>query len=100
MSNYSVKLLDRALEDLDNIYTYIAKSLLAPETALKLVNEIERQILSLKEMPQRCSVRRVGVYANKGYRQLFVKNFTVIFRIDEQEKQVLIVTIRYSGSNF
>ena len=100
MNSYSVKLLDRALEDLDNIYTYIAKSLLAPETALKLVNEIERQILSLKEMPQRCSVRRVGVYANKGYRQLFVKNFTVIFRIDEQKKQVLIVTIRYSGSNF
>ncbi len=100
MNSYSVKLLDRALEDLDNIYTYIAKSLFAPETALKLVNEIECQIMSLQEMPQRCSVRRVGVYANKGYRQLFVKNFTVIFRVDEQQKQVLIVTVRYSGSNF
>ncbi len=88
LNSYSVKLLDRALDDLDNIYAYIAESLLAPETALKMINDVEQQITSLQEMPQRCSLRRVGAYANKGYRQLFIKNYTIIFRIDEQKSRL------------
>jgi len=43
---------------------------------------------------------RVGAYAGKGYRQLFIKNDTVVFRVDENKKQVLIVTVRYSKSSF
>lgn len=39
---YSVKLMSRALQDLDGIYAYIAKTLMEPGTALKLVETIER----------------------------------------------------------
>lgn len=97
---YTVKLMSRALRDLDNIYKYIAKTLSEPITALNLVDEIESEILSLGQLPNRCAVRRTGVYANKGYRQLFIKNYTVIYRVDEAEKTVLIVTVRYSASQF
>ena len=38
MDKYSVKLMSRALKDLDGIYNYIAHTLLEPETALNLVN--------------------------------------------------------------
>ena len=100
LDNYSVKLLSRALRDLDGIYAYIAKTLQEPETALRMVEELEAQILSLETMPYRCAERRTGAYAGKDYRQLFVKNYTVIFRIDEKEKQVIIVTVRYSRSQF
>ena len=51
-------------------------------------------------MPYRCPERRTGVYANKGYRQLFIKHYTVIYRVDEESKTVLIVTVRYSPSQF
>lgn len=37
MDKYSVKLMSRALRDLDGIYDYIAHTLLEPETALSLV---------------------------------------------------------------
>lgn len=97
---YTVKLMSRAMRDLDNIYQYIAETLSEPGTALDLVDEIEREILSLQQLPNRCAIRRKGVYANKGYRQLFVKNYTVIFRVKEAEKTVLIVTVRYSASQF
>lgn len=100
MDRYSVKILSRALRDLDGVYAYIAKTLLEPDTALKLVDEIEKEILSLEQMPSRCPERRHGAYAGRGYRQLFVKNYTVIFRVDEAAKQVVIVTIRYSRSQF
>lgn len=97
---YSVKLLSRALRDLDGIYGYIAKSLLEPDTARKLADAIESGILSLETMPKRCPERRFGAYANQGYRQLFIKNYTVIYRIDETKKDVIVVTIRYSPSQF
>ena len=92
MDNYRVQLLSRALRDLDGIYAYIAKTLQEPETALHMVEELEAQILSLETMPYRCAERRTGAYAGKGYRQLFVKNYTVIFRIDEKEKQAVSYT--------
>lgn len=97
---YKVKLMSRAVRDLDGIYKYIAETLLEPGTALNLVEEIEREILSLEQFPNRCPARRIGAYAGKGYRQLFVKNYTVIFRVDEESKTVIVVTVRYSASQF
>ncbi len=100
MDKYSVKLMDRALRDLDGIYTYIAKTLLEPKTALDLVDTIEQEIFTLESIPYRCPERKTGSYANKGYRQLLVKNYTVIYRIDEAAKAVIVVTVRYSPSQF
>lgn len=100
MDKYSVKLMDRALRDLDSIYAYIAGSLLEPKTALDLVDSIEQAIYTLESMPCRCPKRRVGAYANKGYRQLLVKNYTIIYRIDEAAKTVIVVTVRYSRGQF
>ena len=100
MDKYKVSLTNRALRDLDDIYVYIAQTLLVPETALGLVDKIEKEILSLEEMPYRFPERKTGAYANKGYRQLFVGNYTVIYRIDEKRRQVIVITIRYSPSQF
>ena len=100
MDKYIVKLSDRALKDLDGIYAYIANNLLEPGTAEKLVNKLEMAILSLDQMPYRCPERRHGVYANRGYHQLLIENYTVIYRVNEDRKQVIVVTVRYSRSNF
>jgi len=59
-NKYRVKLMSRALRDLDNIYTYIARNLLEPGTAEKLIDTLEEEILSLESMPHRCAERRVG----------------------------------------
>jgi plasmid stabilization system protein ParE len=99
-NKYSVKLLPRAYRDLDGIYTYIAETLLEPGIAAKLADSLEEAIFSLENMPQRGSLRKTGAYANKGYRLLFVGNFTVVYRVSEAKKRVLVVTIRYSKSQF
>ena len=92
--------MSRALRDLDDIYDYISHTLLEPGMALNLVDRIEGAILSLETMPFRCPERKQGAYANRGYRQLFVENYTAVFRIDEAKKTVIVVTIRYSPSKF
>lgn len=100
MGKYQVMLLARARRDLDDIYSYIAHTFLEPGTAEGMLNTLETGIFSLEEMPYRCAERKHGIYANKGYRQLFIKNYTVIYRIDEEAKRVIIVTVRYSRSDF
>lgn len=100
MDKYIIKLLPKAYRDLDEIYHYISKELLAPETAEGIIKSIEDAIFALRELPYRCSERKVGIYANKGYRQLFVKNYTIIYRIEEDKKFVIIVTAKYTPSSF
>ena len=58
MDKYSVKLMSRALRDLDGIYDYIVHTLLEPGTVLNLVGRIEDAILSLETMPYRCPERK------------------------------------------
>ena len=100
LDKYSVKLTSKALRDLDGIYGYIAGTLKEPQTAVQLVSRIEDGILSLERMPYRCSERKKGVYANQGYRQMFIENYTAIYRVDEGRKSVIVVTVRYSSSEF
>jgi len=97
---YKVTLFNRAYRDLDGIYDYIANTLIEPDIALNIVDEIETSLLSLDTMPHRCPERKIGIYANQGYRQLFVGNYTALFRIDEERKLVMVVTVRYSSSQF
>ena len=98
MSSYRVKISPQAYEELDGIYKYIATNLSNPTAAINLVNEMEIAILSLDEMPYRGATRKIGRYANAGYRQLFVENYTIVYRIDEAKKLVIIVTVRYTPS--
>ena len=100
MEKYKVKLMSRAARDLDEIYTYIINEFKVIETAEKMADILDNAILSLQEMPYRGAVRKVGNYANRGYRQIFVNNFAIIYRIVEIKKMVIIVTVRYTPSNF
>lgn len=100
MVEYQVKLTPRARRDLDGIFAYIAEVFHEPETAAALLDALEEGLLSLETLPYRGPERRRGIYANKGYRQLFVKNYTVVYRVDEETKTVIVVTVRYSASEF
>lgn len=100
MIDYEIKYTNQAVQDLDEIFKYISSDLSEPGIASNLLNELEKSVLSLQNMPYRCAVRQVGVYAGMGYRQLLVKNFNVIYRIDEAGKNVIVITVRYSKSSF
>lgn len=100
MDKYSVKFTNGALSDIDRVYGYIAKTLQAPEAALRLVDRIEEAIFSLEYMPFRCPVRKTGAFAKSGYRQLFIENYTAVYTVNEVEKTVVILTVRYFASHY
>ena len=99
MDKYKIKINPRAVRDLDSIYKYIANEKLAPENAKGQVDRIKKAILKLDTFPPSRQERNEGRFAGKGYRQLLVDNYIAIFRIDEIEKIVYIVTIQYQGRN-
>ena len=100
MDKFIVKLYSRAYHELDDIYTYIAENLFEPDTALIMSDELERAIFSLGQLPERGAIRCIGTYANGNYRQLFVKNYVIIYRVLKERNEVHIVTVRYTPSNF
>ena len=99
MDKYKVKVNPRAICELDHIYEYIANEKLAPENAKGQVDRIKKSILSLDTFPQSHQVRNEGRYAQKGYRQLLIDNYIAIFRINEENKTIYVVTVQYQGRN-
>ncbi|MBR2674195.1 MAG: type II toxin-antitoxin system RelE/ParE family toxin [Mogibacterium sp.] len=99
MDKYKVKMLPHAFRDVEGIYEYIATEKLSPQNAKGQTDRIKRAIKSLATMPESHQERFEGRYAGKGYRQLVVDNYIVIFRINEIEKIVFVVTVQYQGRN-
>lgn len=79
---------------------YILDKLVSPNTALEIYNDLLQMILSLETYPTRGSLRKVGQYRNQGYRQLFYKNYTIVYAVKNKEKEVHIIAVKYSHSNF
>lgn len=100
MDKYKVQIAPRAIQELDNIYDYIANEKLDYVNAKKQVDKIKKAILNLDTFPQSHQERFEGRYAKKGYRQLIIDNYLVVFKIDEIQKIVTVLTIQYQGRNF
>lgn len=99
MDRYKVKINPKAIRELDSIYQYIANEKLAPENAKGQVDRIKNAILNLGTFLQSHQLRNEGRYAERGYRQLLIDHYIVVFRIDEAEKTVYVVTVQYQGRN-
>ena len=97
MDKYKVKINPKAIRELDSIYEYITNEKLAPENAKGQIDRIKKTILNLDTLPQSHQNRNEGRYAEKGYRQLLIDNYIAIFRIDEIDKIVYVVTVQYQG---
>lgn len=66
MAKYTIKLMQRASRDLDDIYNRIADDFKAIGTEEKMVDALADAIMSLDEMPYRGSIRKTGAFANRG----------------------------------
>ena len=88
-----------ALDDLRNIYAYIAYILLVPDTAERQVNRIRKEIRSLDLFPERNSVVEWEPWASMGMRKVPVDNYIVFYLPDKEKRIVLIVRVFYGGQD-
>lgn len=95
--SYSVVYSPEALNDLKDIYAYIAQELLAPDTALNQVNRIRKEIRSLDFMPSRYALVDWEPWKSMGMRKVPVDNFVVFYTVDSNSMTVVIIRIVYGG---
>ena len=97
---YEVIITERAKQELKEIYDYISKSLMEENTADKLIDKIEKELLQLEYIPEWFSV--IENYRKKDfeYRRLPINNYVAIYRIDKEKREVYIIRIVYGGRNY
>ncbi len=96
MDKYRIDISEPAENDLRDMVRYIAAQLSAPLTALKMMNLVEEAIMGLAIMPHKCPPVVDERLALRGYRKLLVKNYVVLFTIDERAKVVAVERILYA----
>jgi plasmid stabilization system protein ParE len=96
MDTYRINITDTAKQDILSISAYISNELQEPAIAVKAVNAILDAIYTLEEMPNRIGPAKDERLAEMGIRPLYVKNYTVFFRIVESAQVVDIVRVLYS----
>ena len=79
---YTVQITSRAETDLREIYEYIAYELLSPPTAVRQLQRLEDEILSLDQMPNRYPAYLEEPWHSRGLRVMSVDNYLVFYISD------------------
>ncbi|KNY27632.1 type II toxin-antitoxin system mRNA interferase toxin, RelE/StbE family [Pseudobacteroides cellulosolvens] len=95
MSKFEIEITESAENDLFDIGNYIAKELLEPKIAKKIVDGIGQAIFSLEEMPLRNNLVTDERLALQGIRKILIDNYIIFYTVTEQDKIVTIIRILY-----
>ncbi|MBR0228162.1 MAG: type II toxin-antitoxin system RelE/ParE family toxin [Clostridia bacterium] len=96
MRDYRIIITPDAIRDLAELKDYIAEMLLAPDTALKYIQTIRREIGGLAQMPARHKCVDQEPWYSRGVRKIIVKNFYVYYRIDDTAGTVYVLNVIYA----
>ena len=99
-NKYSVEILPKAIDDLNNIYRYYFEESHELAVAEKMTDEIEAAILSLEEFPKAHPISRDKRLAKKGYRKLITGNYITLYKIDDKAKLVTVARIFHGMMNY
>lgn len=97
MNKYVVTVSSDAMEDLRDIYSYIAFTLQAKKAASGQLNRIRKVIYSLETFPARHKLVEWEPWASMNVRQVPVDNYEIFYVIDEENLEVSIVRVFYGG---
>jgi len=90
---YKILRTDKAEEQLREIIFYIADDSGNINIALGYLDKIETAINRLQEFPESGSVPRYSILKKQGYRVVVVERHLVFYKINEEDKLVIIYAI-------
>lgn len=98
--NYSFKFTETAEEDLNNILQYISDDLCNPKAAIVLSQKIFDCIDNVKSFPELGLIVENEFLTDKSLRRVFVENYSVYYKADDENQLIYIVRLVYSKRNF
>ena len=100
MRRYSVVVTDAAERDLVGIVDYLSGKLASPAAALDVLDEFERLVGSLEELPHAHSTVRDEMLALAGYRWAPVGSYMAFFTVDEDAATVNVERVLHGTRNW
>lgn len=97
---YKLIVSELAHQDLDNIVSYIAIQLANPAAASSFLDEIEKCYGYLKSNPMMYSKCYDNRLEKEGYRKVVIKNYIVVYKVDEDAKIVSILRFFYGAQDY
>ncbi len=95
--SYSIKYTETAIQDIDNIYAYIAYDLSESTTAVKMLDRLEEKINDLGNMPFKFREYEVEPWKTRGMHFMPVGNYVVLYTPNEETKVVTVNRVFYGG---
>ena len=93
---YRIEYTKIAFEDLNNIFDYISNELKNKTAASKLLTLFKQQIEIIKVFPYANPRFYPSCYTKYEYRRCIIKNYSLFYIVNEDNKLVLVVGIVYS----
>ena len=90
---YKILRTDKLEDQLRDIIYYIADDSASIDTALGYLDKIEKAINRLQEFSNSGSIPRYSILRKQGYRVVIVGNHLIFYKVDDQEKEVVIYAI-------
>ena len=97
MSKYKVLLTPEFQQEIRDIHSYIANTLLVPETAAKQAVRIMDVVKSLDEMPERNPLYEKEPWHSRGLRKVVIDNYVVFYYVNKKVDEVAVFHVFYGG---
>ncbi len=91
---------EHAHKDLHNIFTYIKNQLGAPKAAKDFADSVHKCYARLSRNPLIYSLCNDELLAKKGYRKVLIKNYVLMFKVNEAEKVVTVYRLFYGAEDY
>jgi len=97
---YKLIVSELAHQDLDSIISYIAVQLANPVAASNFLDEVVRCYGYLNSNPMMYSKCNDSRLEKEGYRKAVIKNYILVYKVDEIAKTVSILRFFYGARDY
>ena len=86
--------------DIDGIVEYIAIILCNETAAVSFLDDVEKSYRNIAENPFMYSYCNDDILKIQGYRKIPIKNYIILYLVDEETQTVTVMRIFYGGRNY
>ncbi len=93
---YKIIVTEPAQKDLRDAVSYISNELKNNQSAVNLIDLVEKTVNSLTDMPKRYAVADDEILAREGFRFITIKNYLLFYIVRKETETVVIERFLYA----
>lgn len=100
IKKFKVIILPQFRNEFYKIFGYVFKCPNEQKTYYELLDQIVHKLKQLEDMPQIYAKTEKCDELGRRYRKIIIKQYVILYSIDEQKKQIYLCHIFYKKSNY